>query len=151
VSPVRCELGFYILQDEILHSHRRGNHKSYIFSRDYVRFEVFTAVTTKNTVFCDAAPCGSCKNRRMKNHTASHTRRHHSSAGSTNTVHAHLIALPGSGPGLAERCVIGVVQERHKSSALVHKQLLGGAALCQQGSVLTVRGHVPLLLRSLHR
>jgi hypothetical protein len=28
-----------------------------------VRFEVFTAVTTKNGVFWDATPCGSCKNR----------------------------------------------------------------------------------------
>jgi hypothetical protein len=29
VSPVRYELGFYILEDYILHSHRRGNLKSY--------------------------------------------------------------------------------------------------------------------------
>jgi hypothetical protein len=29
----------------------------------YVRFEVFTAVTMKNGVFCDVTPCGSCKNR----------------------------------------------------------------------------------------
>jgi hypothetical protein len=29
VSPVRYELGFYILEDDILHSHRRENHKSY--------------------------------------------------------------------------------------------------------------------------
>jgi hypothetical protein len=28
-----------------------------------VRFEVFTAVTVKNGVFCDVMPCGSCKNR----------------------------------------------------------------------------------------
>jgi hypothetical protein len=27
-----------------------------------VRFEVFTAVTMKNGVFCDVTPCGSCKN-----------------------------------------------------------------------------------------
>jgi hypothetical protein len=31
----------------------------------YVRFEVFTAVTTKNGVFWDVTPCGSCKNRRF--------------------------------------------------------------------------------------
>jgi hypothetical protein len=31
----------------------------------YVRFEVFTAVTMKNGVFCDVMPCGSCKNRRF--------------------------------------------------------------------------------------
>jgi hypothetical protein len=30
-----------------------------------VRFEVFTAVTTKNGVFWDVTPCGSCKNRRF--------------------------------------------------------------------------------------
>jgi hypothetical protein len=29
-----------------------------------VRFEVFTAVTMKNGVFCVVTPCGSCKNRR---------------------------------------------------------------------------------------
>jgi hypothetical protein len=29
MSPVRYELGFYILEDDILHSHRRGNRKSY--------------------------------------------------------------------------------------------------------------------------
>jgi hypothetical protein len=29
---------------------------------DYVRFEVFTAVTMKNGVFWDVRPCGSCKN-----------------------------------------------------------------------------------------
>jgi hypothetical protein len=32
VSPVRCELGFYIPEDGILHSHRRENLKSYIDS-----------------------------------------------------------------------------------------------------------------------
>jgi hypothetical protein len=31
VSPVRYELGFYIPEDGILHSHRRENLKSYIF------------------------------------------------------------------------------------------------------------------------
>jgi hypothetical protein len=30
VSPVRYELGFYIPEDGILHSHRRENVKSYI-------------------------------------------------------------------------------------------------------------------------
>jgi hypothetical protein len=30
--PVRYELGFYIPEDGILHSHRRGNLKSYTFS-----------------------------------------------------------------------------------------------------------------------
>jgi hypothetical protein len=31
----------------------------------YVRFEVFTAVTMKNGVFWDVTPCGSCMNRRF--------------------------------------------------------------------------------------
>jgi hypothetical protein len=30
VSPVRFELGFYIPEDDILHSHRRENFESYI-------------------------------------------------------------------------------------------------------------------------
>jgi hypothetical protein len=30
VCPVRCNLGFYIPEDGILHSHRRENLKSYI-------------------------------------------------------------------------------------------------------------------------
>jgi hypothetical protein len=29
---------------------------------EYVRLEVFTAVTMKNGVFWDVTPCGSCKN-----------------------------------------------------------------------------------------
>jgi hypothetical protein len=32
----------------------------------YVRFEVFTAVTMKNSVFWDVTPCDSCKNRLRK-------------------------------------------------------------------------------------
>jgi hypothetical protein len=32
---------------------------------NFVRFEVFTAVTMKNGVFWDVTPFGSCKNRRM--------------------------------------------------------------------------------------
>jgi hypothetical protein len=31
----------------------------------YLRFEVFTAVTMKNAVICDVTPCGCCKNRRF--------------------------------------------------------------------------------------
>jgi hypothetical protein len=30
-----------------------------------VRFEVFPAVTMRNSVFWDVTPCGSCKNRRF--------------------------------------------------------------------------------------
>jgi hypothetical protein len=31
----------------------------------YVIFDVFTAVTMKNGIFCDVTPSGSCKNRRF--------------------------------------------------------------------------------------
>jgi hypothetical protein len=34
-----------------------------VLKHGYVRFEVFTAVTTKNAVFWDVTPCDSCKNR----------------------------------------------------------------------------------------
>jgi hypothetical protein len=34
-------------------------------NKDYVRFEVFTAVTMKNGVFGVVTPCGSCNNRRF--------------------------------------------------------------------------------------
>jgi hypothetical protein len=38
--------------------------KNFYFAlQDYVRFEVFTAVTMKNAVFWDVRPCGSYKNR----------------------------------------------------------------------------------------
>jgi hypothetical protein len=40
----------------------------------YVRFEVFTAVTMKNGVFWDFTPCGSCKNRRFEELSASFIR-----------------------------------------------------------------------------
>jgi hypothetical protein len=33
MSPVRYELGFYIPEDDILHSHRRENLKSYKVKR----------------------------------------------------------------------------------------------------------------------
>jgi hypothetical protein len=32
----------------------------------FVRFEALTAVTTKNAVFWNVTPCGSCKNRRFR-------------------------------------------------------------------------------------
>jgi hypothetical protein len=34
-------------------------------TQDSVRFEVYTAVTVKNTVLWDVAPCRSCVNRRF--------------------------------------------------------------------------------------
>jgi hypothetical protein len=33
---------------------------------EYVRFEVFTAVTMNNGIFWDVTTCGSCKNRRFE-------------------------------------------------------------------------------------
>jgi hypothetical protein len=38
---------------------------AYIEQLQYIRFEVFTAVTMKNAIFCDVAPCRSCVNRRF--------------------------------------------------------------------------------------
>jgi hypothetical protein len=35
VSPVKYELGFYIPEDDILHSHRRDNLKAYIIIIDW--------------------------------------------------------------------------------------------------------------------
>jgi hypothetical protein len=46
VSPVRYELGFYIPEDDILHSHRRENIKSYIVLTGWAlkrRRDVFSA------------------------------------------------------------------------------------------------------------
>jgi hypothetical protein len=34
--------------------------------RIFVRSEVFMAVTMKNAIFWDVAPCGTCKNRRFR-------------------------------------------------------------------------------------
>jgi hypothetical protein len=51
----------------------RAENGAYAQKRDYfevVRFEVFTAVTMKNGVLWDVTPCGSCKNRSLKSHTA---------------------------------------------------------------------------------
>jgi hypothetical protein len=70
VSPVKYELGFCIPEDDILHSHRRENFKSYFDdmyneSNEY-HFYLFAFVhlmTMKNAVFLDVTPCGSCKNR----------------------------------------------------------------------------------------
>jgi hypothetical protein len=44
VLPVRYELGFYIPEDRILHSHRRDHLKSYI---QYVEFDVLTMMTVQ--------------------------------------------------------------------------------------------------------
>jgi hypothetical protein len=38
VSPVKYELGFYIPED-ILHSHRRENHKSYIALKGWTLYQ----------------------------------------------------------------------------------------------------------------
>jgi hypothetical protein len=40
----------------------------------YVRFEVFTAAPMKNDVFWDVTPCGSCKNQRFGEISASFTK-----------------------------------------------------------------------------
>jgi hypothetical protein len=39
MSPMRYDLGFYIAEDDILHSHRRENLKSYNVSSLYCLFD----------------------------------------------------------------------------------------------------------------
>jgi hypothetical protein len=53
VSPVKYELGFYIPEDTILHSHRRENLKSYMASMSYIRFYVLN----RNGDFTHRFPC----------------------------------------------------------------------------------------------
>jgi hypothetical protein len=56
VSPVRHELDFYITEDDILHSHRRGNLKSFPTSCGPTEFififscSVFRLLVTANVV-----------------------------------------------------------------------------------------------------
>jgi hypothetical protein len=46
VFPVRYELCFYILEEDILHSHRRENLKSYIFFNDFhIMFKYMSELT----------------------------------------------------------------------------------------------------------
>jgi hypothetical protein len=57
VSPVKYELGFYIPEDDILHSHRRENLKSYkSVCPDASDRDFRTSSGVKDTVFwgCDA-------------------------------------------------------------------------------------------------
>jgi hypothetical protein len=42
--------------------HGVTSQKTAFFMLGFVRFEDFTAVTMKNSVFWDVTPCGSCKN-----------------------------------------------------------------------------------------
>jgi hypothetical protein len=56
VSPVKYELGFYISEDGILHSHRRGNLNSYTLPYPFIRVQMkillmfLEAVLLGNTV-----------------------------------------------------------------------------------------------------
>jgi hypothetical protein len=43
VSPVKYELGFYIPEDNILHSHRFENIESYIIVFDITSYDVSTS------------------------------------------------------------------------------------------------------------
>jgi hypothetical protein len=50
VSPVKYEMGFYIPEDDILHSHRRENLKSYTYVHNtlaYADRNVYVAVVTE--------------------------------------------------------------------------------------------------------
>jgi hypothetical protein len=57
VSPVRYELGFYIPEDGIFHSHCNENLKSYI-----AFWDAFAEVSIKNG-FWDFVPCSTSSNR----------------------------------------------------------------------------------------
>jgi hypothetical protein len=46
----------------VRHVTRTDDHK---LISNFVRFEVFTAVTMKKDALWDVTPCGSCKNRRF--------------------------------------------------------------------------------------
>jgi hypothetical protein len=48
VSYVKYELDSYISEDDILHSHRRENLKSYIALTGWTAFFIVTAVKTSN-------------------------------------------------------------------------------------------------------
>jgi hypothetical protein len=48
VSPVKYELGFYIPEDDILHSHRRENLKSYM--RNFLLRSVRLLLVTANVI-----------------------------------------------------------------------------------------------------
>jgi hypothetical protein len=68
MSPVRYELGFYITEDAILHSHRRESLKHHMnsfmftFKNPNKKLQI-SRDHNKNGVFWDVTPCGSCKNR----------------------------------------------------------------------------------------
>jgi hypothetical protein len=49
VSPVKYELGFYIPEDDILHSHRRGNLRSYIAEMKFAREKNYGNPEDRNT------------------------------------------------------------------------------------------------------
>jgi hypothetical protein len=57
-----------IARDQVPHTYRTvtcNGVLEYNIMLQFVRFEVLTAVTMKNCVFCDVTPCGSCKNLRF--------------------------------------------------------------------------------------
>jgi hypothetical protein len=49
VSPVRYELEFYILEDDIPHSHRRENLKSYIENTPFRKLDLFLSSREENS------------------------------------------------------------------------------------------------------
>jgi hypothetical protein len=49
-----------------IHGGQNDTREGFFSALQFVRFEVFTAVTMKNGVFWDVTPCSSCKNRRFR-------------------------------------------------------------------------------------
>jgi hypothetical protein len=58
VSPMKDELGFYIPEDDILHSHRRENLKPYKICalsscKHYLKYFVFSPVNAPQYILCN--------------------------------------------------------------------------------------------------
>jgi hypothetical protein len=75
VTSVRLEFHIHCRRDQLQRKSTYGqrtlvslsqrNPETKITSTEVVRFEVFRALTMKNTIFWDVTPCGSCRNRRF--------------------------------------------------------------------------------------
>jgi hypothetical protein len=67
-EPVEEKMTFFVVtavETSNLAYNTHYTNSPHIQKAQYVRFEVFTALTMKNVVFWNVTPCGSCKNRRI--------------------------------------------------------------------------------------
>jgi hypothetical protein len=63
--PRMTSLGFEPGQPRLKPTINRLSYGMACYGDSFIMFEVITAVTMKNGVFCDVTPCGSCKNQRF--------------------------------------------------------------------------------------